>query len=317
VSGFTNRGKALTGGVIRFPRMVWPGGSTLEEPRPQLPPGRVEYLPGVGDVFFRDTGQPPGRSAGTIVLLHGWMVPTDVHWFRTFEMLEALGWRVVAMDSRGHGRGLRAGQPFRLLDCANDTAALLNHLGCGPVVGVGYSMGGTILQLIARDHAEVLSGAVFCATASEFRTGMLMRMVWSGMGAFQLYLRLAPRISWEAFVRLAAGGDPATTEWLVGELRRGAAWDIAEAGREIGRFDSRPWVSRIEVPRAVLVTTRDLLVPATRQRDLARRLDASQVEIESDHLAPASTPRRFNRGLVEALSIVQGGQLDTLAAQAS
>jgi pimeloyl-ACP methyl ester carboxylesterase len=277
----------------------------------------VEYLPAVGDVFFRDTGPPRQRTVGTILLLHGWMVPTDVHWYRTFEMLEALGWRVVAMDSRGHGRGIRPAEPFRLRDCADDAAELVRYLGCGPVVGVGYSMGGTILQLIARDHPELLSSAVFCATASEFRTRVVMRFVWSGMGAFQLYLRLAPRVSWEAFVRLAARGDPATTAWLVGELRRGAAWDIAEAGREIGRFDSRSWVAAIGVPSAVVVTSRDLLVPAARQRDLARRLGAPVIEIESDHLAPAATPRRFNRGLVEALAILEGQKLSVAGAEAS
>src|SRR5207244_8191221 len=115
-----DRGRALAGRATRLRHALWPAGSTLEQPPPQLPPGRVEYLPGVGDVFFRDTRRPRLPTVGTILLLHGWMVPTDVHWFRTFEMLDAMRWRVIALDSRGHGRGPRPAEPFRLLDCAND-----------------------------------------------------------------------------------------------------------------------------------------------------------------------------------------------------
>lgn len=294
-----------------------PAGTTLEQPPPRLPPGYVRQLEGVGDIFFRDTGNPPHAPQGTIVLLHGWMVPTDAHWFRTFELLEALGWRVVAPDARGHGRGLRPGEPFQLIDCARDTAALIRHLDCAPVIVVGYSMGGLLAQLLARDHPEVLAGAIFSATAAELRTNPLMRLLWSGMGAFQLYLRLAPRWSWELTVRTAARGNPETTGWIVGELRRGAAWDIAEAGREIGRFDSRAWIAQVDVPTVVLVTARDVLVPPSRQRELAERMGAPQVEIDSDHLAPGATPERFNRGLVQALAALQEQRIGAVGLDAA
>ena len=281
------------------------GETALDDERPRMPPGRVEHVPGAGDLFFRDTGPPRGRAKGTLLLLHGWMVPSDPHWFQTWWPLHEEGWRVIAMDARGHGRGLRPAEPFSLLDCSRDAAALLRHLDPGPAVAVGYSMGGTIAQILARDFPELLSGAVFCATGCEFNTSLVMRSVWSGMGLYQWWLRLAPQWSWEAFVQLMVQGDRDTTAWLVGELRRGAASDIAEAGREIGRFDSREWIEEISVPTAVLVTTVDVLVPPARQRDLARRLGAPVVTVRSDHLAPATTPDRFHRGLVRALEHVE------------
>ena len=127
------------------------------------------------------------------------------------------------------------------------------------------------------------------------------------MSFFQLGLRLAPKWVWERVVEQIARGDPATTAWVVGELRRGAPEDVAEAGRDIGRFDSRSWIGDVTVPAAVLVCTMDLLVPPTMQRALAERLGAPMVEIQSDHLAPATTPRRFHRGLSEALAHVAPG----------
>lgn len=282
------------------------GDTALERPRPSMPPGHITEVPGAGDLFYRDTGEPPGGSRGTVLLLHGWMVPSDPHWFRTFAVLQEAGYRVLAIDARGHGRGLRAGGPFELKDCAADAAALVRYLGCGPVFCVGYSMGGLIAQLMAKRHPQEVSGAILAATASELRESLLLQLVWAGMGAFQWWLRLAPRWTWQIAVNAVVQGDEATTEWAVGELRRGAAWDIAEAGRDMGRFDSRAWLEDVRQPMVVLVTTMDLLVPASRQYELARRLEAPVVRLDSDHLAPATTPRRFHRGLCEALEVLEG-----------
>jgi pimeloyl-ACP methyl ester carboxylesterase len=264
-----------------------------------MPPGHIAEVPGAGDLFYRDTGEPPG-ARGTILLLHGWMVPTDPHWFRTFSILHEQGYRVIALDARGHGRGLRQDR-FSLKGCAADAAALVRHLDCGPVLCVGYSMGGLIAQLMAKRHPQDVAGAVLAATATELRESLMLQLVWMGMGAFQWWLRLAPRWSWYLVVNAVVRGDEETTHWVVGELRRGSAEDIAEAGREIGRFDSRPWLEDVRQPMAVLVTCIDVLVPPNRQFELAHRLEAPVVEVNSDHLAPATTPRRFHRGLLEAL----------------
>ena len=152
-------------------------------------------------------------------------------------------------------------------------------------------MGGAIAQILALRHPELLRGVVLCATSSEFRSSPIMRAVWYSMSFFQLGLRLAPKWTWELFVEQIAQGDPATTAWVVGELRRGNAGGRSpRPGRDIGRFDSRSWIGDVEVPAAVLVCTMDLLVPPTMQRALAERLGAPTVEIQSDHLAPAHDP---------------------------
>jgi pimeloyl-ACP methyl ester carboxylesterase len=286
-------------------RYLVSGHTAFDEPRPPMPPGYIREVPGAGDLFYRDTGDPPHGSRGTLLLLHGWMVPTDPHWFRTFSVLHAHGYRVIALDARGHGRGLRPAAPFRLKDCAADAAALVRYLDCGPVLCIGYSMGGLIAQLMAKRHPEEVAGAVLAATSSELSDSLVLQLVWAGMGAFQWWLRLAPRWTWYLAVNAVVQGDVETTQWAVGELRRGAAEDIAEAGREIGRFDSRPWLEDVRQPMVVLITCIDLLVPETRQRELARRLEAPVVELTSDHLAPATTPRRFHRGLIDALDMLE------------
>jgi 3-oxoadipate enol-lactonase len=284
-------------------RSMRSGRSWLDRPLPALPPGHVDHVPGAGQLFWRDTGPQPGRRA-TVLLLHGWMIPSDLHWTNLFRPLTDAGWRAVALDARGHGRGARPGGPFRLADCAADAAALVRHLDCGPVIALGYSMGGPIAQLLARDHPDEVAGLVLCATAAEFRTTVLHRAAWSGMGLWQFWMRMAPRWSWDLALRLAGPADPETADWAIGELRRGAVWDLAEAGRDVGRFDSREWLGRLRSPAAVLVMSQDLLVPPRGQRRLAEQLGAPAIEVASNHLAPATTPGRFNEAVLEALDIV-------------
>jgi pimeloyl-ACP methyl ester carboxylesterase len=267
-----------------------------------LPPGLIIPVPGRGEMFMRDTHPQGGGERGTVLLLHGWLAGSDVNWWPLYEPLRRAGWRVMAVDARGHGRGLRPEGAFRIALCADDLAALLNVLCPGKVVVVGYSMGGAIAQVMSYRYPELLRGVVLCATASEWREAPQLRVAWYGMSALQLGWRLAPRRTWSAAVRLVYGGH--APSWFSGELARGAPWDIAEAGREMSRFDSRPWLHGVRVPAAVIATTDDVLVPLSRQRALARALDAPVIELTAGHLAALTAPNELFAALCEALDIV-------------
>src|ERR1700759_3038249 len=112
-------------------------------PPHEMLPARTVIVPGRGEFFVRDSGETdPARPA--VMLLHGWMVTADLNWHGAYDALVAAGYRVLAIDHRGHGRGLRAMAPFRLEECAADAAAVLGRLGTGPGVVVGYPVGGGI-----------------------------------------------------------------------------------------------------------------------------------------------------------------------------
>jgi pimeloyl-ACP methyl ester carboxylesterase len=287
---------------------------SLSGPPEGLPPGRIVAVEGRGELFVRDSG----GSGPPVLLLHGWMFSADTNFSTTYGPLAAAGHRVLALDHRGHGRGLRSADPFRLQDCADDAAALIRTLGCGPVLVVGYSMGGPIGQLLARDHPDVLAGLICCATSAEWQDRRL-RPVWAAMGVLRTLLGLWPHGLWR---RLLASGDLATqasTGWVATELTRGSARDLAEAGRELGRFDSRPWVGGLTVPAAVLVTTEDDLVDPRKQRALARRLGAPTFDVAGDHSAVSLVADVFNRALLAALADVAaraGGRTAAPAADA-
>jgi 3-oxoadipate enol-lactonase len=269
------------------------------EPPVELPPGRVVHVPGRGEYFLRDSG----GDGPAVLLLHGWTASADLNWHAQYAALADAGLRVLALDHRGHGRGLRTYVDFRLTDCADDAIALAEHLSTGPVVVAGYSMGGPVALLAARRHPGTVRGLVLCATSSNWRSWRIRGLWWS-MAWFRLWLGLAPYEVWRGGLRLVGMPDSATTTWMAAELVRGSSRDVAEAGRELGRFDARPWLAEIRQPAAVVVTRDDRAVPPRWQRALAVGLGAPTFECPGDHFACGKEPEGFNAALLRALAHV-------------
>jgi 3-oxoadipate enol-lactonase len=275
---------------------AWPPVPPIE-----MPPARTVRIPGRGEFFLRDTG----GEGSAVMLLHGWIASADLNWWAAYADLAEAGHRVLAIDHRGHGRGLRPLTPFRLVDCAADAAAVLRALDAAPAVVVGYSMGGAIAQLVARDHPDVVEGLVLSATAQHWQDPP-SRRTFRTMGALGLMLSLAPRSTLRAGLRRVRIHESEQTAWLESELMRHAARDIAEGGRELGRFDSRRWLGAVRVPVAVVVTTRDELVPVSKQRELAAAAGAQVFEAPIGHLEPGSRGGEYNPVLLRAIAAVTG-----------
>jgi 3-oxoadipate enol-lactonase len=274
---------------------------------PRLPPGRYVWLPGRGRTFVRELAGPPG--APVLMLLHGWTATADLNWFACFQPL-AEHFRVIAIDHRGHGRGLRSVEPFRLEHCADDVAALARELGIDRFVPVGYSMGGPIAQLLWQRHRELVDGLVLCATSATFTGRMRERLLFGMAAGTSVVAGAAP---------IGKLTNAAIARWNGWRNRRGAAWwgfaevarhdwnQVLEAGREILRFDSRAWISEIPVPSAVVVTDDDDVVPVRRQLALADRLRQSLVwRVDGGHAVCTAAPERFVPALVAACTAVAG-----------
>lgn len=275
-----------------------------------MPPARTVVARGRGELFLRDSGGdgPP------VMLLHGWMATADLNWCGAYGDLINAGYRVLAIDHRGHGRGLRPLVPFRLSDCAADAAAALRALGLAPALVVGYSMGGAIAQLLARDHPDVATGVVLSGTAQHWQDPQTRR-AFKGLGVLGLSLSLAPRTFWRLGLRRAGLRQNERTIWVQSELMRHSARDIAEAGRELGRFDSRPWLPSVSVPIAVVITTRDELVPVYKQRELAAAARGHAYEAPISHMEVTTSGPQYNPMLLRALHALRvGGEAKARAA---
>lgn len=266
---------------------------------PDLPPGRYLELPGRGVTFLRDQPGPSDRPP--IVLLHGWTVTADLNFFSVYRGLRSSG-RVIAIDQRGHGRGM-ATRRFRLEDVADDVAATLEALEIPEAVVVGYSMGGAVAQLVAHRHPTRVAGLVLCSTSCRFRRSTEQRFLWDRVmpltAAALSYTPDAVRLG--LFERFAMTRGAAAPQWMREQIARNDPAVIVQAGVAIGGFDASPWIADLTMPVACVVTTEDTTVPTRWQLATARRAGAAVFPVHADHRAAVSNPELFLPALRSAL----------------
>jgi 3-oxoadipate enol-lactonase len=256
-----------------------------------------------GRITVWDTPGPPG--AQTLVLLNGVTLDAETNFSGVIPAL-ARHYRVLTLDLRGHGDGPPARVPYRLEDCADDVAAVVRALRAGPVVLVGYSMGGMLAQAFWRRHPDLTAGLVLCATARnvsgslfEQLTAMVMPFVVGAVGLIPPVFPLGADL---VGARLLGDGlDHRVRRVALDRMRRTTLVTALAAMQAVCDFSSHRWISEVDVPSAVVVTRQDRVVPPSRQWRLARALPGAEViEVDGGHDVFLHAPGAFSHALLEA-----------------
>jgi 3-oxoadipate enol-lactonase len=203
-------------------------------------------------------------SAPTVMLLHGLGATASLNWFTSFAAVAA-DFHVVALDHRGHGRGIRAAAAFTLEDAADDVAALADALDIDRFVVAGYSMGGPIAQLVWRRHRDRVSGLVMCATACEFRATPRERMMFAALPALEQMHRVLPDTVAKRVIAQISRSYLAETgyaAWARRELLLRDPRAVLQAAIELGKYAARDLIGDIDVPTSVVIHTRDQVAAA-------------------------------------------------------
>jgi pimeloyl-ACP methyl ester carboxylesterase len=247
-----------------------------------VPLGTRIELPGRGTSFVRHAPGPEG--APTVMLLHGWLATGALNWYRCFEPL-AEHFNVLAVDHRGHGRGIRSNRRFRLADCAADAAAVIEQCEAGPVIAVGYSMGGPIAQLLWRDHRDLVEGLVLIATGAEFVAGNRHRYAASALLVASAGTRMGAAATWLPN-RLARAALPAgrpkerpgaLAAWGRSEMSKQSGRVMLEAAHAIANYSAKHWIGEIDVPTSVVVTEDDSAVSPEAQLRMAMSIPGAHI----------------------------------------
>ncbi|MBT1883473.1 alpha/beta hydrolase [Enterobacter mori] len=90
------------------------------------------------NIFYKDWGS---KEAQPIVFHHGWPLSAD-DWDNQMLFFLAEGYRVIAIDRRGHGRSDQVSEGHDMDHYASDASAVVESLDLRNAVHVGHSTGG-------------------------------------------------------------------------------------------------------------------------------------------------------------------------------
>lgn len=220
-----------------------------------------------------------GNQGPWLFLVHGYMV--DGGMFMPVEGALAQHYRVVIPDLRGYGSAWNWPEPYTLLQRAQDVLALLEALTKGePAWVFGYSMGGVIAQLMAREAPEYIQGLILGCTFAYKNLTALERLQRQ---LLPRALRLMPPSSLANLLYPQAFGSEdfpvEVIEWYKKALQRTRLEVLLADAEEIFRIDLRPYLSTLHQPACVIGGGSDLIVPPEHSRLLAEKLPNSQLII--------------------------------------
>jgi pimeloyl-ACP methyl ester carboxylesterase len=211
----------------------------------------------MADLQFADLGHariafldmPPAgdRTGDPVLLIHGFASNHAVNWVNTLwvKTLTEAGYRVVALDNRGHGRSTKFYDPpdYATARMADDARGLLDHLGIRRADVMGYSMGARITAFLALNHPDRVRSALL--------GGLGIHLV-EGVG---LPLGIADAMEAPSPDVL---GDPTQRMFRIfAEQTGGDLKALAACIRGSRQTLSREEVGRIAVPTLVSVGTKD------------------------------------------------------------
>ena len=179
-------------------------------------------------------------------------------------------------------------------------------LGIEKLTAVGYSMGGLVAQLLWRRHPQLIDGLVLCATARNFRGSPEEQLLALTIPTVAAMVAVTLPLQWVGAQVLGTGflgdvRDPAARRWAAREMGRTRLSTAVAAVQAVSEFSSRDWIGAVDVPTAVVMPTRDHLVPPSRQHLLARAIPGALVyELDGDHGVFLDDPDAFASVLLAA-----------------
>ncbi len=233
------------------------------------------------------------REAGTgqpMVLLHG--NGEDSSYFKAQIAFFSKTYRVLAVDTRGHGQSPRGTGTFTLEQFADDLKELLEQKNLKKVILLGFSDGGNIAMIFALKYPQYVSRLILNgANLNPFGVKFSVQLPVVAEYAAALFCGLGKRLSGGKSEKMSESGYP-------GSFRQ---------KRELlGLMVKEPWIRpellrRIQVPALVIAGTKDM-IRDSHTRKIAAFLPNGQLKlIEGSHFIAAEEPEEFNRVVEEFL----------------
>ncbi|HXJ39624.1 MAG TPA: alpha/beta hydrolase [Bryobacteraceae bacterium] len=222
----------------------------------------------------------------TVVLLHGGLGHSG-NWSYQVPVLIRGGYRVILMDSRGHGRSTRDARPFSYELMASDVLGVMNALRVEKASLVGWSDGACVALVLAAMAPLRVRGVFFFAC----------NMDPSGV----LPIEASPILN-RCFSRHAKdyAGLSATPQ-----LFQDLVTDVSLMQKTQPNYSAED-LTKVSVPVAIVHSERDEFIRREHAEYLAAVIPGAELVLLDDvsHFAPLQKPDLFGAAILKFLEQV-------------
>ena len=185
-------------------------------------------------------------------------------------------YRVIALDTRGHGQSPRGDAPFTIGQFADDLYDFMKEQGIDSAHILGFSDGANIAMCFAMKHPEMVKKLIL--NGGNLDAKGVKRSV-------QIPIEIGYRIAKRSAAKSPAARKNAE---LLGLMVNDPNIRLKE-------------LAKITVPTLVLCGTKDM-IKESHSREIAKALpDAKLVILEGDHFIAHKCPAEFNRAVAAFL----------------
>lgn len=205
-----------------------------------------------------------GEAGGTpVLLLHGF---TDSA--RSWSLITphlAGGFRLIALDLRGHGRSDKPEGCYTIPEMAHDIRLFLAEIGIANAHVVGHSLGGRLAQALAERWPQMVGKIVLMSTSAVPRE----RAGWLWENILALRDPIDPE---SAFIRAWCAGTVPVDEAFLSHVRRECASVPARIWHSIHyeqtAYDPFPLLQDISAPTLMMRGEHDDIATAEHQAQM-------------------------------------------------
>ena len=241
-----------------------------------------------------------------LVLLHS--IGTDISlWDRAAPLL-LTEFRLLRIDTRGHGASDAPAGDYRMADLAADVLAVMDDAGVERAHIAGVSLGGMIAMELALAAPRRVSALALICTSPAMDTATWKDRVETvrRQGTAAIAELAITRFLTAEFARTHPSVEQSLRRGLVTMADNG----YAGAGAAIRDMEILDRLPALDVPTLIVVGDRDVSTPCAGHGDrLAQSIPGAKlVHLECAHLAPVEVPGELTAALVRFL--LHGGWVE-------
>ena len=209
-----------------------------------------------------------------LILLHG--NGEDITYFEQQIPYFSKAYRVIAIDTRGHGKSPRGEKPFTIVQFAEDLHDFMNEKGVGKAILLGFSDGGNIALTFALKYPEQVD-----------------KMIVDGANLFPSGVK--PLYQW-----------PIEVGYRIAKLFSKKSEQAKKNAEMLGLMVNEPHIkpselARLTMPVLVVAGTKDM-IKDSHTRLIYNSLPNAQLSIlEGDHFVANKNAAAFNSAVARFL----------------